>query len=291
MRAGEKCRRVSNLWRWRRVGLLSVIETPPISRFVLWFFRRIVRGYFRREFTAVRVTRTSDLSGLQGSRAKRLLIYANHGSWWDPMMCVLLAQKLMPERKHYAPMDAVSLERYKILKHIGIFGVETKTARGAAQFLRKGLAVLAQTGVLWVTPQGRFADARERPLVFKPGLAALAARTPGGCTVQPLAIEYVFWNERLPEALLHFGEPVPVHGQTAAEIDAQLQAALLEAMELLRGLAMARDAAAFEVLQAGRAGTGGYYQFGQRLLAGLRGRRFQPQHTAPTGTMHPKEHG
>lgn len=271
--------------------MLSVIETPPISSVVLWFFRRIVRGYFRRQFTAVRMTRNSDVSGLQGRGSERLLVYANHGSWWDPMLCVLLARKLMPGRKHYAPMDAVSLERYKILKQIGIFGVEMKTARGAAQFLRKGLAILAQEGVLWVTPQGRFADARERPLVFKPGLAALAARVPGGCRVQPLAIEYVFWDERLPEALVHFGEPVEVHGQTAAEVDAELQAALLEAMETLREFAMARDGAAFEVLQEGRAGTGGYYQIGQQMLAWMRGRRFEPQHTRRPVNMRREEHG
>lgn len=266
-----------------------MIETPPISRFILWFFRRIVRGYFRRHFTAVRLTRASDLSGLERPGSDRLLIYANHGSWWDPMISVLLARKLMPGRKHYAPMDSVSLDRYEILKLIGIFGIEMKTARGAAQFLRKGLAILAEGGVLWVTPQGRFADARERPLVFKPGLAALAARVPGGCTVQPLAIEYTFWDERLPEALLHFGTPVQVHGQTAAEIDARLQAALLETMETLRVFSMARDGTAFEILQAGRAGTGGYYQFGQRFLAWVRGRRFEPQHTA--STMHREEHG
>ena len=45
--------------------------------------------------------------------------------------------------------------------------------------------------MLWVTPQGEFVDARTRPLEFKPGLAALAARVArveGGCTVLPLAI-------------------------------------------------------------------------------------------------------
>ncbi len=248
-----------------------------------------MRGYFHRHFTAVRLTRASDLSALQHAEAERLLIYANHGSWWDPMISVLLARKLMPGRKHYAPMDSMSLERYKILKQIGIFGVEVKTARGAAQFLRKGLAILAEKGVLWVTPQGRFADARERPLVFKPGLAALAAKVPGGCTVQPLAIEYTFWDERLPEVLLHFGTPVQVSGQTAAEVDVRLQTALLQTMESLRGFSMAREPAAFEILQDGRAGTGGYYQVGQRLRAWARGRRFQPQHTAPT--LHHEEHG
>ena len=119
------------------------------------------------------------------------------------MLPVLLAEKLMPQRRHYAPMDAVSLKRYGILRRIGVFGVDSGSVRGAANFMRVGLATLVKGGVLWVTPQGRFADVRERPLVFKPGLAALASRVPGGCTVLPLAIEYVFWDERMPEALLH----------------------------------------------------------------------------------------
>ena len=44
-------------------------------------------------------------------------------------------------------MDAAALERYGILKRVGVFGVEMKTARGAAQFLRTGLAILASGGV------------------------------------------------------------------------------------------------------------------------------------------------
>ena len=77
--------------------------------------------------------------------------------------------------------------------------------------------------------KGRFADPRERPLAFKPGLAALAARCPNGCTLVPLAIEYPFWNERLPETLLHFGEPVHIAEQTTEEADRLLQTALLDA--------------------------------------------------------------
>ena len=268
------------------------MDAPHISQPVLGFFRRIVRGYFSRHFRAVRV---SDAFRVTNLGAGPLIVYANHSSWWDPMVLTLLAARYMPQRAHYAPMDSSALARYGILRHVGVFGVEMRTARGAAQFLRTGLSVLAAGGVLWVTPQGRFADARERPLVFKPGLAALASRVKQGCTVLPLAIEYPFWDERLPETLLHFGEPVYVHGESAEQVESALRTALERSMETLATKAIARDPAAFEVLQHGKVGTGGFYQLGQRLLARLRGRPFQAEHTATehtaTAPRPQQEHG
>lgn len=252
------------------------MPSPHISPFTLAFFRHIVRGYFSRGFRAVRVSEPTRFASLP---AGPLIVYANHSSWWDPMVLVLLAANLMPQRRHYAPMDATALERYKILKRIGIFGVDMHSIRGAAQFLRTGLQLLNSGGVLWITPQGRFADARQRPLLFKPGMAALAARVPGGCTVLPLAIEYVFWDERLPETLLHFGEPIHINGQTTEEADLLLRQALLETMEALKEKAMTRNPSAFTLLHGGRVGTGGFYELGQRLVARLRGRTYQPEHT------------
>ena len=96
----------------------------------------------------------------------------------------------------------------------------------------------------------------------------------------PLAIEYPFWDERLPETLLHFGRPLQVQGEAAGEIEERLKPALLEAMEELKGLAVARDAANFTVLREGRVGTGGFYEMGQRAWARIRGRRYQAEHTA-----------
>jgi 1-acyl-sn-glycerol-3-phosphate acyltransferase len=251
------------------------MESPYISGFVLAFFRRIVRGYFRRHFRAVRVSHAERFADVASGP---LIVYANHGSWWDPMVSVLLANRLMPQRRHYAPMDADALERYPILKRIGIFGVDPHSMRGAARFLRTGLDLLASGGVLWITPQGRFVDARERPLVFKPGMAALASRVPGGCTVLPLAIEYVFWDERLPETLLHFGEPVRIDGADA-DSEERLKAALLDAMETLKTIAIARDPLAFELLHAGRAGAGGFQELFGRAFAWMRGRKYRPEHT------------
>lgn len=251
---------------------------------MLIFFRRIVRGYFHRHFHAVRIAHAERFSAVTGP----VIVYANHSSWWDPMVSVLLAEELMPERRHYAPMDAAALERYGILKRLGIFPVETKSARGAVRFLRTGEAILRDGGVLWVTPQGRFCDPRERPLDFKPGMAALAARIAdscGECTLLPLAIEYPFWDERLPETLLYVAEPLHVRALDGAEVvQARAAEALEAAMAEMQRKAMARSAAGFEVLASGSLGAGGFYALAQRLRAIVTRRPYVPEHT-PTVKM------
>lgn len=260
------------------------MDVPSISAPVLRFFRRIVRGYFRRHFHGVRVSNVVRFSEWSAPISGPLLVYANHSSWWDPMVCFLLADKLMRGRRHFAPMDADALERYQILKRIGIFPVKVDSSRGAVQFLRRGEAILRAGGVLWVTPQGRFADPRERPLRFKPGLAALAvrvAKSQGQCTVLPLAIEFPFWDERLPEALLHFGQAVEIEpGENARAVELRLIAALESAMEELKELAMARDPRGFEVLRPGTLGIGGFYGLGKRLWALVRRQPYKPEHTS-----------
>ncbi len=194
------------------------------------------------------------------------------------MVLVLLGQKLLPARRHYAPMDASALERYPILKKIGIFPVEMATARGAGQFLRTSQAILEDGGVLWITPQGRFADPRAQPLGFKPGLGALAARTQA--TLVPLAIEYTFWDERLPETLLRLSEPVRIEATTSHEVATeQLEDALSGAMEALKAAAMARDARAFRVVLRGGRGSGGLYGLGRRLRSEVTGKPVQVDHT------------
>lgn len=247
---------------------------PNISPLTLRIFRRVVRRYFRKHFRAVSMQRGHVLSGAAGP----LIVYANHSSWWDPMVSILLAQRMLPARKHYAPMDAAALARYPILRRLGIFPVEMSSARGAAHFLRTSQAILAAGGVLWITPQGRFADVRS-PLDFKPGLGALAARIPE-LTLLPLAIEYTFWDERLPEALLRCGEPLRVlPGSTTEQATEILRAALAATMLELKAAAAARDPALFTPLLRGARGTGGVYGLMRRLRAWLTRRPLALDHT------------
>lgn len=252
---------------------------PRISRLTLLFFRGIVRRYFRRQFHAVRA---NGVASANLRCAGPLIVYTNHTSWWDPMVCYLLAATLAPERRHYAPMDDAALDRYAILKRIGCFPVDIRSARGAVQFLRMGEAVVRSGGVLWVTPQGRFADVRERPLLFKPGLAALAARL-GECTMVPVAMEYTFWDERKPEALVEIGEPIVVRGESTEALEPRLTSALAAALDRLRQASLTRDGQAFErVLLRGSVGVGGFYAVGERIRAALMGRRYRAEHTIPT---------
>ena len=213
-----------------------------------------------------------------------LIVYSNHSSWWDPMVLVFLAERFFSHQRHYAPMDAEALNRYAILKRLGIFPVEMKTQRGAVQFLRVGEAILNGGGVLWVTPQGRFVDARQRPLAFKPGMAALARRVAehgGRCTLLPLAIEYPFWDERVPETLLHIGTAVHVTEKNSSveDIQAELTSALEIAMDELKAQALQRDPARFTTLLGGNAGSGGFYALSQRIRAFVRRQPYQPEHT------------
>lgn len=223
-------------------------DLPAISSITIRFFERIVRGRFRRNFCSVLAQNAARLRRSKGP----LIVYANHSSWWDPMLLVLLARTLMPEEKHYAPIEASALKRYPILRKLGLFPVELNTQRGTAQFLHAAQGVLQRGGVLWTTPQGRLADPREFPLAFRPGLAALAARCPD-VPLMPAAIEYTFWDERLPQTLVRFGDTQ--HGDpglSTERLTHHLECVLSSTMLELQKASCARDATAFETLLSTR---------------------------------------
>ncbi len=248
---------------------------PAISALTLRFFRRVAKRYFRRHFRSVMVQHLQRLSGQSGP----LIVYANHSSWWDPLLMILLAQAALPDRRHYGPMDAAALARYPIFRRLGIFPVEMTTARGAAMFLRTSMAVLRTGGVLWLTPQGRFADPRSSPLSFRPGLGALVCRMPE-VRLLPMAVEYTFWDERLPEALVRFGESLQMPGVGSAEkATTKLEAALAAEMQVLQTSSIARDASLFHPMVTGQRGTGGFYALGRRLKAWFSREPMQEDHT------------
>jgi 1-acyl-sn-glycerol-3-phosphate acyltransferase len=252
--------------------------TPRVSRWLVRWFTWYARRYLRRSFHAVRLAREAGAPDLP---RRPTLVCLNHPAWWDPLVCVVLARHLFPERTHFAPMDAAALRRYRFFGKLGFFPLETGGLRGARSFLRTGLAVLSDPdAVLWLTPQGRFADVRERPVALKGGVGRLLSRAPS-CTVLPLAVEYVFWNERLPEALVRCGPALrldPPRPRTPAAYTDLLARRLEETLDALAADAARRDPAAFTTLLRGRVGVGGVYDLWRRLAAWARGRRWQGAH-------------
>ena len=260
----------------RTCTLRKPVAVPQPWPWAVRGFRGYARRYVAKHFHALRLARAT----LPDLGDGPVLLVLNHPSWWDPLIATVLSG-CWPERTHFAPMDAAALERYGIFRRLGMYGVAAGTLRGAATFLHVGNAILARPdALLWVTAQGRFADVRERPAGLLPGVGRLAATMTHGVVV-PLALEYTFWNERLPEALVRFGPPVAVTeypGRTPAAWTQHIATCLEETQDALATAARRRDPAAFTTVVGGQAGVAGVYGRWQRLAAWWRGRPFQAEH-------------
>jgi 1-acyl-sn-glycerol-3-phosphate acyltransferase len=241
----------------------GTLKTP--SRRAIALFSVYLRWYMRRHFHTLRVAN----AGRIPPQAQPLILFGNHASWWDPLTAMVVGREILPRRQHYAPMDSVALTHYSIFKPMGFFPVDNKSPRGAAQLIRAGEEVFSRPGsVLWITPESQFQDVRQRPIVFKPGIGALISRT-GRLTCVPVAIEYAFWNERLPEILVNVGEPLEIAdgGMEDARTWTNLMSyAMAATLDELAMLAMERDPAAFETVLTGGGGIGGIYELWKRFV-------------------------
>lgn len=250
---------------------------PRVSPAFMKMFAAYSRSYVGRHFHAMRI-----LKSAMPPRdcASPLVIYLNHPAWWDPLVCLLLAREFFAERTSFAPIESAMLARYGFFRRLGFFGIEPRTAQGARTFLRTSHAILASSAhALWLTPQGRFMDARERPLRFEDGLGALAAREPEAAFV-PLAIEYAFWTEPRPEILVAFGEPIFARdAQTPAAWTRTFTESLEAAQDELAARSCRREPADWLTLSRGRSGIGAIYDAWRRLLAKLRGETFTAEHS------------
>ena len=248
--------------------------SPRAFAAFVWFLER----YFARHFDAVRVSRAGPPPEVAGSPT---MVVANHPSWWDPLMFLYLQARTFEGRPAFGPIDADALAKYRLFTRLGAYGVERGTRRGAARFLAVTRALLDRPeSVIWITAQGEFVDPRERPVRLRPGVAhAVWGRR--DVAVVPLALEYPFWDERAPQALARFGEPLrwdPAKYARPAAFTQEVEARLEATLDALAAEARSRDAGRFETVLAGRAGVGGMYDRIRALAAAARGRRFDPSH-------------
>ncbi len=236
------------------------VYSPIVAAMARWYIPRFVR----KAFHAVRL----DAQSIIPQAVTPTVIYLNHPSWWDPLLGAVIACQFYPRHKHYCPIDAQSLAQYPVMRKLGFFPVHKNTARGAAEFLQASRNVLQQNNaILWVTPQGDFVDALVRPVTIKPGLGHLA-RDIRPIRFVPMAVEYIFWQDRLPEALLSIGaeiNPASYEDKTAAQWTELLASELEVRQNTLRAKAVLRSEEGFTMLLKGRSGTGGIYDLRRRL--------------------------
>lgn len=254
-------------------------DAPRFSPRLQRVFARYLDRYFRKHFSAVRILKGADAPPVQGNG----LFYSNHPSWWDPIFLLLVAAKRFPGRATYGPIDAKALTRYQFLERLGLFGVPKDDTAGIA-FVRAARRIFADpTALICLTAEGAFTDVRPRPLHLEPGAAFLARRYPQ-FPVFPIAIEYAFWDERLPEALIAFGPEVTLDARDRATTQAATEAlerALADTMDRLAAASVQRDPELFSTVLSGHRGVGGVYDRWRRFRAALRGQSFDPGHRVP----------
>ena len=262
----------------RRDRLAGGAEPPRRWLWLMRLFRWYARRYVRKHFHAVRFSKSGH--AFPPATDEPLLVVLNHPAWWDPMVCLVLSY-LMAERDQFAAIDAEAVKRYAFFKKLGFIPVDTKSLRGAAEFVRTGATILSRPNrVYWVTAQGRFTDVRERPLAINSGVGHLASRLAAGA-VLPLALEYTFWTERTPEAIVRAGEPIRItdhSGLSGKEWTALIEDAMTRHLDALNAEAMSRDPAKFTTILAGKSGVGGPYDWWRRFKAVIRGEKFDPSH-------------
>lgn len=253
---------------------------PALPRQSAWmynWFRKYCLRYSGKHFHAVRLSKTSSVIPI--SNGQPLIFVMNHPSWWDIIVGVVLCNRF-PEYRHFAPIDADMLPKYRFFSRLGFFGVEA-TPRGAARFLRTAKTIFEQPfRALWITAQGKFVDPRVRPIELQAGVGYIASQLSHGLIV-PVAVEYPFWDERTPEALIRMGEPLALSSEPNADRrhwTMAIEAALAATQDALAAEAIRREPALFETLVSGKVGVGGVYDGWRRFRSWIRGRKFDAAH-------------
>lgn len=238
----------------------SLVQRLEIASWKLRFFRRYARKFLNKNFHTVRLLDTGVTEAIgKLPEGVPVIVVANHPSWWDPMIAIFLAEFLAKERVHYAPIEDVMLEKYGVFKRLGFFGVEKDTVAGLKDFLRVGHHIVQnKNAVIWVTPQGEFADVRKRPIELKSGFSQLASKC-DKIAILPLAVEYTFWLEKHPEMLCHMGDAQVYESADAKIIHQQSTEALERAMDVLADASVRRDSEEFKTILSSDSGVGGIY--------------------------------
>lgn len=242
--------------------LLPAIESPRFRR----MFARRTRSMLAKAFHAVRVVPGGERALVEArDSGEAVAVCLSHASWWDPIVASFLWTRSLDPRPVRAPMDRVELERFAILRRVGIFGVDPDdpaTLPAMVEYLEAERARLGPF-VFIVTPQGSFADPRD-PVRLRPGAAAAIARL-GIRRVVAVAIEYAFWADRKPEVFLRIEAVEPPESPTRVRWHRALEDSMRHNGEALATLVRGRDPRAFEMLIGGAARVHPVYDLWLRL--------------------------
>lgn len=228
-------------------------KTPP-GELAVWL---LIRWSLTRMFARVRLRQ---VAGDPRAVGVPLLGLANHPSWWDGYLALVVARHYRLPR--YLMMDEAQLRRYGFFRWAGCFSVDRADARESARSVAYAAHLLAteRQPLVWLFPQAAITPADRRPIEAHGGAAHVLRRaTAGGRAVGwlPVAWQYMFRGEQHPEAFIRVGA---VEIVTAAEardtraLTAGIGAALTREADALRDDLAADDVATYRVILRGAGG-------------------------------------
>ena len=245
--------------------LIPATHDRRFGRVFAWWVRRMLRS----DFAAVRLRPGArgvleDLARHDGPAA----VLLTHGSWWDPLIGIFLADAFMPVRQGCGPIDAAMLRKFGFFRKLGLFGIDPDHP-DAAQVMRAHVLEIfaSQTRpTLWITAQGRFVDPRGE-LELRPGAASVCAGATNA-KAACVAIEYPFLLERKPEVVVHaVAVQTPARPSTAHWHRAMTQAMDTARRELANDVT-ARDVSAHETLVSRATSVNPIYELWRTLRGG-----------------------
>jgi len=197
--------------------------------------------------------------GRGGRTERRVVLCANHESFWDGFLLQALQRRLFPDLPFHAVMLRSELEVRPWLALLGAIGAEPGSIAGGRRMLRAVRTLRAQESgaVLGYFPQGRIRPGDPRPLGFRTGVVAVAeALAP--VTVLPVGIRVLPGRTARMDAFLSVGGAIGVRGS-----------GVLCGERLESAVALELNAIRAHVLGTGRTRPRG----GRVPRAGSRGRR------------------
>jgi len=243
------------------------------------WFGTYTKRYLQRSFHTIHLL--GSLPQLSVSDDIPLLVCLNHASWWDVMLGFHLQHTLFGW-DWYGVMDARQLQRYSILRHVGMIGVDRTSLAGAKEFLEHATTLLrGKRRSLWLTPQGEMLSPRARPICFQSGLGHLAAAL-GDFQIVRIALHYEHWNERAPEAFVHIS-PTEIHSDSHDAFDRKAflchqERRMEREVDALLLAAEQRDPTLFTPLLHGSSGISPTYDLIRLAAAKIRGKAYTQEH-------------
>jgi 1-acyl-sn-glycerol-3-phosphate acyltransferase len=146
------------------------------------------------------------VQGLESARqlAERgpIIVAANHVSWWDVFVALVVDEALGTES--HCLMDADNLACLPFFAAVGAVPLRRSRPRDALEDLEAAASLLDRPGqAVWIFPQGRHRPPHRRPLGLGRGVRTLVQKS--GAPVVPLSITYAFRESPSPALALWLG--------------------------------------------------------------------------------------